>query len=172
MEDIKKWISKFEKNINSSDIEFEQKMGLSLRQNNELTKEQLLSIIEWKYKTQKHYYTRILKLVENLEDIEIREITHAALKLSNDYYKLTLLSAIPGVGPALSAIILSFYDPHNYGILEREVWDQLFPEKKVDVTINGYIKYIERLRNLSRDLRVPVRIVQQALLAKYTNENM
>lgn len=172
MEDIKKWISKFENDIDSSDIEFEQKVGLDLRQNNELTKQQLLSIIEWKYNTQKHFYTRILKLVEALEDSEIREVTSAALKLSNDYYKITLLCAIPGVGPALSAIILSFYNPHNYGILEHEVWYQLFPEKKVDVTINGYIKYLDRLRNLSKDLRVPVRIVQQALLAKYTNENM
>ena len=166
MENLAKWINIFEENIDKTDIEFEQKTGLDLRRTNEVTKQQLLSIIEWRYSAQKHYYTRIFKFVENLSDDEIREVTRAALKLSLDYYKITLLCAIPGVGPALSAIILSFHNPHNYGVFERGVWQLIFPGKKVDASINGYIKYLEQLRIVSEDLGAPVRIVEQSLLAK------
>ena len=166
MENLAKWINIFEENMDKTDIEFEQKTGLALRRTNEVTKQQLLSIIEWRYSAQKHYYTRILKFVENLSDDEIREVTRAALKISSDYYKITLLCAIPGVGPALSAIILSFHNPHNYGVFERGVWKLIFPGKKVDTSINGYIKYLEQLRIVSEDLGVPVRIVEQTLLAK------
>ena len=171
MENIQKWIAIFEENIDKNDIEFEQKTGLALRRTNNVTKQQLLSIIKWRYSAQKHYYTRILKFVENLSDSEIREVTCAAILLSSDYYKITLLCAIPGVGPALSAIILSFHSPHNYGLFEHGVWHLLFPGKKVDVSINGYIKYLERLRNISKDLGAPVRIVEQALLVKSKAEN-
>ena len=166
MENLKKWIDHFEENIDKNNIEFEQKTGLAIRRTNEITKLQLLSIIEWRYSTQKHYYTRILKFIENLSDSEIREVTRAALKLSSDYYKITLLCAIPGVGPALSAIILSFHNPYKYGLFEHGVWYQIYPEKKVDVSINGYLKYLEQLRISSEDLGAPVRIVEQSLLAK------
>jgi hypothetical protein len=163
---LNKWINFFDENIDKNDIEFEQKTRLVLRRTNEVTKQQLLSIIEWRYSAQKHYYTRIFKFIEKLSDDEIREVTRAALLLSNDYYKFTLLCAIPGVGPALSAIILSFHNPRNYGLLEHGVWHQFFPGKKVDFSIKGYIKYLERLRTMSKNLGVPVRIVEQALLAK------
>jgi hypothetical protein len=170
LENIKKWIEKYEDNIDKHDIEFEQKMGLTLRQSNEVTKQQLRSIVDWRYSVQKHYHTRILKFVEKIDDSELREVTHAALILSSDYYKITLLCAIPGVGPALSAIILSFHNPHNYGIFEQRVWPLLFPGKKVDVSINGYIKYLERLRNLSKDLGAPVRILEQAIMTNIETE--
>ncbi len=166
MENLKKWIDIFEENIDKNDLEFEQNTGLALRRTNEVTKQQLLSIIEWRYSAQKHYYPRILKFIENLSDSEIREVTHAALILSIDYYKITLLCALPGVGPALSAIILSFHNPHYYGLFEHGVWPLLYPGKNADVSINGYIKYLERLRNISKDLGAPVRTVEQALLAK------
>jgi hypothetical protein len=108
----------------------------------------------------------MVKLIEKLDDEEIKEITQTAFSLSMDYYKLTLLCALSGVGPALAAILLSFHSPQSYGVLDHSAWNQLFPNKKADVTIKGYIRYLERLREISKDLRVPVRIVEQALVLK------
>jgi hypothetical protein len=51
-------------------------------------------------------------------------------------------------------------------LFEHGVWHQIYPGKKVDVSINGYIKYLEQLRISSEDLGAPVRIVEQSLLAK------
>ena len=166
MEDLNIWINTFEKNIQNYNIEFEEKTGWAIRQQDEITKEQLLDIIKWRYETKKIFFVRMLKLLKNLEDKEIREISRTAFSLSNDYYKLTLLCALEGVGPSISATILAFYNPQHYGILEQGVWQQIFPEKKPDLSIKGYISYLERLRKLSKQYNVPVRVLEQALLLK------
>jgi hypothetical protein len=108
----------------------------------------------------------MVKLIGKLDEEEIKEITRSAFSLSLDYYKLTLLCALSGVGPALAATLLSFHNPQSYGLLEHSAWNQLFLNKKADVSIKGYIAYLERLREISKDLRVPVRIVEQALVLK------
>ena len=125
-----------------------------------------MDIVDWKYGSQKLHHTRMVKLIEKLDEEEIKEITRTAFTLSMDYYKLTLLCALSGVGPALAAILVTFHSPQSYGLLEHNAWNQLFPNKKADVTIKGYINYLERLREISKDLRVPVRIVEQALVLK------
>ena len=166
MENLEKWIEYYEDNImNLEDLRFEQSTGLALRHASALSKDQLSSIIKWRYGDQKHYLSRVSRILENVDDQEIKEVTRTALTLSSDYYKMTLLCAIPGVGPVLASIILAFYNPHEYGVLDREVWSQLFPDEKADMSVDGYLKLLERLRKLSREHQVPARVVGQALLA-------
>ena len=166
MEDLEKWIEYFEDNImNIEDLRFEQSTGLALRHAGAISKDQLSSIIEWRYGDQKYYFSRVSRILESVDDQEIREVTRTALALSSDYYKMTLLCAIPGVGPVLASIILAFYDPHEYGVFDREVWNQLFPDEKADMSVDGYLRFLEGLRKLSKEHQVPARVIGQALLA-------
>jgi len=165
MEDLEKWIDYFEDNIiNLEDLRFEQSTGLALRNANAISKDQLSSIIEWRFGDKKHYFSRVSRILESVDDQEIKEVTRTALALSLDYYKMTLLCAIPGVGPVLASIILALYNPHEYGIFDREVWNQLFPDEKADMSVEGYLRMLEGLRKLSKDYKVPVRVIGQALL--------
>ena len=166
MEDLEKWIEYYEDNImNIEDLRFEQSTGLALRHANEMSKDQLSSIIKWRYGDQKYYFSRVSRILENVDDQEIKEVTRTALTLSSDYYKMTLLCAIPGVGPVLASIILAFYDPHEYGVFDRDVWNQLFPNKKADISVDGYLRLLGGLRKLSKEHQVPARVIGQALLA-------
>jgi hypothetical protein len=166
MEDLEKWIEHYEDNImNIKDLRFEQSTGLALRHAKAMSKDQLLSILKWRYGDQKYYFSRVSRMLESVDDQEIKEVTRTALTMSSDYYKVTLLCAIPGVGPVLASIILSFYDPHEYGVFDREVWNQLFPDEKADMSVDGYLRFIEGLRKLSKEHQVPARVLGQALLA-------
>ena len=166
MEDLEKWIEYYEDNImNIGDLRFEQSTGLALRYAKTISKDQLSSIIKWRYRDQKHYLSRVSRILENVDDQEITEVTRTALALSSDYYKMTLLCAIPGVGHVLASIILAFYDPHEYGVLDREVWNHLFPDEKADMSVDGYLRLLEGLRKLSKQHKVPARVIGQALLA-------
>jgi hypothetical protein len=163
MEDLEKWIEYFEDNMNIEDHRFEQSTGLALRHAGAISKDQLSSIIEWRYGDQKHYLSRVSRILESVDDQEIKEITRTALALSSDYYKMTLLCAIPGVGPVLASIILALYNPHEYGVFDRKVWNQLFPDEKADMSVDGYLKLLAGLRKLSKEYRVPARVIGQAL---------
>lgn len=171
MDKLGDWIHFFEtKKLNIEDLQFEQKTGLLLREANEVTKEQLLDLIKWRYGDQKHYFKRIMKLLDSVQDHEIREVTRVANSLSLDLYKMTLLCALPGVGPALASILLTLFNPEKYGFFERGVWDQIFPEETVNTSISGYLRYLNSLRKISKEHGVPVRVVEQALLAKNIEE--
>ena len=163
MEDLEKWIEYIEDNMNIEHHRFEQSTGLALRQAGAISKDQLSSIIEWRYRDQKYYLSRVSRILENVDDQEIKEVTKTALALSSDYYKMTLLCAIPGVGPVLASIILALYNPHEYGVFDREVWNQLFPDEKADMSVDGYLRLLEGLRKLSKEHRVPVRVIGQAI---------
>jgi hypothetical protein len=166
LEDLKKWIEYFEDNImNIEDFRFEQSTGLALRNTGTISKDQLSSIIKWRYGDQKYYFSRVSKILESVDEQEIKEVTQTALAMSLDYYKMTLLCAIPGVGPVLASIILAFYNPHEYGVFDREVWNQLFPDEKANMSVDGYIRFLKGLRKLSKEYQVPARIIGQALLA-------
>jgi hypothetical protein len=163
MEDLEKWIEYYEDNMNIEDHRFEQRTGLALRHAGAISKDQLSSIIEWRYGDQKYYLSRVSRMLESVDDQEIKEVTKAALALSSDYYKMTLLCAIPGVGPVLASIILALYNPHEYGVFDREVWNQLFPDEKTDMSVDGYLRLLVELRKLSKEHRVPARVIGQAL---------
>lgn len=167
MADLEKWIEYFEDNIiNIEGLRFEQSIGLAIRNTGTISKDQLSSIVKWRYGDQKYYFSRVSKILESVDEQEIIEVTRTALALSLDNYKMTLLCAIPGVGPVLSSIILAFYNPHEYGVFDRDVWNQLFPGEKANMSVDGYLRFLEELRMLSKEHQVPVRIIGQALLAR------
>ena len=171
--DLKKYIELIDETRWGSldDVKFEQEVGVSLRRNHHVTKDQLQGMVNWKYSDKQYYIKRVHKILEKVNDAEIQEVTKFALQMSLDNYKVKLLCTIPGVGPTLASIILAFYDPYNYGIFDQSIWDQLFTDEKRNMTVDGYLKTLEHLRELAKQHNVPVRIIDMALRTKDMIDN-
>lgn len=148
------------------DVKFEQEVGLQIRKNHYVTKEQLWKIVEWKNADKSYYIKRLEAVFQNVTNDEVEEVTRYALQMKFDNYKLKLLCTIPGVGPTLASIILAFYDPYKYGIFDQSIWDQLFKDQKRNMTIDGYLMTLDRMRELATQHKVPVRIIDMALRTK------
>ena len=173
MRELEKWINHFQEKIpeHIEDIQFEQKTGHTIRRTGEVSKEQLQSIIDWKFSEQKHYHAKVTSEIGKLSDEEIKEVTKTAFQMKHDFYKIKLICAIQGVGPVLASIILAFYDPHDFGIFDHSTWDQLFPEQKRDISVKGYLKVLDKMREIASEYQVPVRVIDQALWIKNYEEN-
>jgi len=96
----------------------EKEIGDKLRETGELTKEDLIRIVEWKFKTPPGRMKRVLGYVGQNEDEAIRRISRSVLGLSPEYdaHKTESPRRIHGVRPAVASTILTFYDPRNYGV--------------------------------------------------------
>jgi hypothetical protein len=166
--DLLKWINLVDERSEDymEDVRFEQEIGISIRKNNEVSKNQILDIIDWKFSDKPHYIKRMKGIFEGVGDDEVREITKHSFQLTFDEYKLKLLCSIPGVGPMLASILLAYYDPYKYGIFDQHTWNQLYPEEPRNITVDGYLKVLGELRKMAQEYKVPVRIIDQALRIK------
>ena len=166
--DLTKYISLIDETRWGSldDIKFEQEVGLHIRNNHYVTKDQLWEIVEWKNADKSYYIKRLESVFKKVSNEEVEEVTRHALQMTFDNYKLKLLCTIPRVGPTLASIILAFYDPYKYGIFDQSIWDQLFTDEKRNMTIDGYLITLEKMRELAKKHNVPVRIIDMALRTK------
>ena len=150
-------------------IQKEKELGHKFRTKTEMTKKDLLQVVEWKFLTLKGRLKRVSGLVEKNNDSEIRRLSKEAFNLSSnsDSSRVDLLRQILGVGPALASTILTFYDPKQYGIFDIHIWRQVFGEEKNNLfTTKNYLMLLEELRSIARNYKLEVRTVEKALFKK------
>jgi hypothetical protein len=144
----------------------EKELGDKLRETGELTKEDLIEIVEWKFKTTPPRKKRILGYIKQNEDDVIRDISRSALRLSTKYdsEKIERLCRIKGVGSATASVILTFYDPKNYGVFDIHVWRELFGKDSRPVyTTRECLIFLSEIRGLAKKHNLGVRVVEKAL---------
>jgi hypothetical protein len=147
----------------------EQKLGDKLRQQGELTKADLIEIVEWRFQSLPGRKKRILSLVGQNRDDVIRNTSRSALKLprEHDYEKIEKLTCLRGVGPAVASTILTFHDPENYGVFDIHVWRELFGKETQPLfTTRNCLALLSRLRELAATYDLDVRAVEKALFEK------
>jgi hypothetical protein len=73
-----------------------------------------------------------------------------------------------GLGPALSSVILAFFDSEKYGVLDIHAWRELLGKEPDNVFTNNdnAIKFFEKLREISKTTRLPCREIEKALFKK------
>lgn len=135
----------------------------SLKQQDFLTKEQLLKILRWKS-------PRPLRHYEANSEKAVKEITSLAFTTQNDSLKIHILTALNGVNYPAASAILMFYDRTKYPVLDIRVWRQLYEAKLVDTnsrgqnfTLNQCEKYFQVIRQLANDLNITARQVEKRL---------
>jgi len=166
------WKNRYDEEEDLYNKGLEEKLREKFRKNKQITKSDLMRIIKWKFQGRLlGRQKRILNLIRDVENSSIKEISNLAFKTKDDEEKLRLLSSkeMRGIGNALSSVILTFYDPQNYGILDIHVWRGLFGEKEPsDVFSNPEraIKFFDKLRRVSSKTGLSCRDVEKAFFKK------
>ena len=146
-------------------INKEREIGDRLRASKELTKVDLIEIIEWKFEGLEGRKKRELDLIARLDEHNLEQVSNLVFNLSigQDLYRIKRLCGLDhGIGPAVSSVILTFFDPKNYGILDFHVWQEVFREDRKSFTAENYVRLLSRLRDEANRHGLEVRAVEKA----------
>ena len=69
---------------------------------------------------------------------------------------------------ALSSVILTFYDPKRYGIIDIHDWRELFGKEPADLFTDykHTLKFFTKLREIAEETGLTCRVVEKALFMK------
>ncbi len=150
----------------------EKELGDKFRRTRELTKDDLVQVVEWKFKDLKGRKDRILGFIVKNDDMRIRRISRDVFNSTlDDSYKIDSLQTLHGVGPALASTILTFYNPKEYGVFDIHVWREMFgKEPKNLFTTENYLKLLTELRRIASNHGLDARIVEKAYFKKNIDE--
>lgn len=170
------WNNKYDVEAFIYNTGIEEELKKKFQKNNFMNKSDLVKIVKWKFQGRLlGRQKRTLNLLKNIDDAFIKNVSQSAFRSQDDKNRLELLSSIKGVRNALSSVILSFYDPENYGILDIHSWRGLFGEKEpsnVFANIKYAIKFFEKLRECSHETGLPCRTIEKAFFMKDLDESM
>ena len=168
------WKNKYDKEEDLYNKGDEEELRKKFQENNFITKQDLTKIIKWKFQGRlMGRQKRILNLLNDAEESFIEEISKSALKSKDDEIRLKLFSSIKGVGNALSSVILTFYDPQNYGVLDIHAWRGLFGKEPKDIFSNPRqaIKFFKKLKEISSETGLSCRDIEKAIFKKDLDES-
>ena len=147
-EEILFWNEKYDREEDQLYPHYEAELIERFKREQKATKSDLEKAFLWKFQgglagRGKH----IFKYVEKQDDFVIERLTELAFYVQDDRLRLKLLTTINGVGPSMASVILTFFDPENYGVLDFHVWRGLFGEYKTVFSNSDCLKFFEKLRS-------------------------
>jgi hypothetical protein len=167
-DEILKWNAKYDKEYPKWTIK-EKELGDKFRKTKTITKADLVEIVWWKFEWLKGRRDRILKLVEKNSDEEVGTCSQVFnLTPCEDSFRIGVLDNLHGVGPALASVVLTFYDPKNYGVFDIHVWREFFGKEPKNLfgTSSYYIKLLAELRTIGNKYDLNARTVEKAHFTK------
>jgi hypothetical protein len=172
-EEILNWNRKYDKDY-SEWTEKEKELGDKFRRTKELSKDDLIQVVEWKFNKLKGRKDRILRFIVKNDDRLVRRISSDVFRttLEDDSYRIKSLDALHGVGPALASTILTFYDPKNYGVHDIHVWREFFGDEPSTIFTGSacYLKLLAELRKIANRYDLDARTVEKAYFKKNLDE--
>jgi hypothetical protein len=153
-------------------VEKEKELGDKFRQTKTVTKRDLLQVVDWKFKTVPPRHKRVTELAEKNTNEIVQQTCSQVFAMSDDSNRIESLDALHGVGPALLSVILTFYDPKNYGVFDTHVWREFFGKepKGYVFTTEDYLKVLTELRKIAGKYDLDVRTVEKAYFKKNIDE--
>ena len=173
-EDILNWNKKYDSEYPWW-IQKEEEMRNRLRNTRKLTRQDLIEIVEWKFKELPGRKKRILGLIAKNDDVRIKQVSIQFFNTTSedDSIKVDTLCLLHGVGPALASTILTFLNPKDYGVFDIHVWRELFGKEAKNEylwTTENYLKVLVELRKIARTYSLDARTVEKALFKKNLDE--
>ena len=127
----------------------ERELGSKFRKAKVLTLADLAQIIEWKFSEETEKKTRVLELVRRNNQATVNRLSSQALSIPSceDAYRMNCLTLLEGISPVLASVILTFFDPKQYGILDVTVWKALLGNPPPNLlTTQNYLKLLSAIR--------------------------
>lgn len=147
----------------------ERELGFKFRKNKVMTKKDLASVVEWKFRDEPDKKTRALELVERNSAEVVERVSSQAFNLpaGDDLYRMNCLMTLDGVNPVLASVILTFFDPKIYGTFDARVWKPLLGNPPSGLlTVMNYCKLLLSLRKTANKHNLDVRVIDKALYKK------
>lgn len=173
-EEILHWLDRYNKEEDLYNTGLEEELRANFRKNKFITKENLEKIIEWKFQGRLiGRRKRILNLLTPVKDEFIQKVSKLAFQTEDDEVRLNLLTSIRGVGVALSSVILTFYDPKRYGVVDIHDWRELYGKEPANMFTNHKhtLKFFTKLREIANQTGLTCRDVEKALFKKNLEES-
>ena len=152
----------------------EREIGSKFRKNKALTCKDLASIVEWKFKDDAEKKMRSLELVAHNDEANVNRLSSQALSIPGceDSYRMSCLTLLEGISPVLASIILTFFDPKQYCILDQHTWKALLGNipPNMQTTLN-YLKLLAVIRKSAAKQNLDVRVIDKALFKKGIDES-
>ncbi len=151
----------------------ERELGSKFRKNKALTTKDLVSVVEWKFKNEPDKLQRTQELVARNSEEKIHRITGQILSLptADDTYRVNCLTTLEGISPVLASVILTFFDPHNYGVFEGSIWKGLLGNPPPGLyTPQNYVRLLAALRKTAKKHNLDARVIDKALYKKSLDE--
>ena len=168
------WLDKYNKEEDLYTKGTEEELRIKFQKNKCVTKEDLMQVIKWKFQGRlKGRKKRLQNLLEDVDANYIKEVSRLAFETENDDIRFVLFESIKGVGPAITSVILSFYDQNKYGVMDIHSWRELFGKEPNTLFLqNKYLlKFIGKLREISKEVGLSCRDIEKALFKKNYDES-
>ncbi len=135
-----------------------------VRQRGHLTKQELLTLVEWKSPRPRRFISRT---AESL----IAEASAAALTATSEELRIGILTLIPGVAYPMASVILHFFHQDRYPIIDfRALWSLNMESPSTYYTFEHWQKYLKACRAIADEAGVEMRTLDRALW-QYSKEN-
>ena len=147
----------------------EKEIGDRLRATLELKKADLIKIIEWKFESDGRIRAAELRRASGINEDFLVATSKSVfgIGIDRDLERVEFLCCLRnGIGPSMASVILAFFDPDNYGVLDFHVWEELFNEKRRVLTSHDYVRLLSRLREDATRTGLQVRTVEKAYFMK------
>ncbi len=171
--DFLKWSRKYDKAFGWQ-AQRERELGSKFRKAKALTIADLAQVVEWKFIEDSEKKTRVLELVSRNNEDTVNRLSSQALSIPSceDAYRMNCLTLLEGVSPVLASIILTFFDPKQYCILDPAVWKALLGNPPPNLlTAQNYLKLLVVIRKTAAKQNLDVRVIDKALYKKSLDES-
>jgi hypothetical protein len=167
--EILKWETVYNKEEELYNPGLEEELRTKFQKDKFVTKKDLEEIVKWKFQGRlKGRGKRILNLLNSVEDEFIQQVSKLAFQAEDDKIRLSLLTSIKVVGVALSSVILTFYDPKRYRIIDIHDWQEMFGKEPADLFTDykHTLKFFAKLRKIADETGLTCRVIEKALFMK------
>jgi len=168
------WGARYDKEEPLYNTGLEEELGQKFRENGYATKQDLQSIIKWKFQGRLlGRQKRMLNLLATVPEEDIIQMTRAVFGMNDDKLRVRLLCAMDGIGYALASVILTFFDPEHFGIFDIHAWRALFGKEPGTLFTNQrhVLEFFNALRSLSSEIGCSCRAIEKALFKKDLEES-
>ena len=149
-------------------IQQEKIVGDELRKTMKLSKDNLYKIIEWKFESNALVKTVQLNHAKRMDEKQLEKISNQVFNLDvkHDIQRINLLCIFKGIGPAVASVILTFFDPKNYCVVDFHVYQEVFGVRPKSLTPEKYVRLLRRFREEAKIHNLRVRDIEKAYFFK------
>jgi hypothetical protein len=170
--EILRWCRKYDKDQGWA-AQKEQELGAKFRKNKVMTREDLIQIVEWKYKDTENKKKQVLEAIAQNDPAVVERISRQVFSVpgEEDVYRMNSLIMLNGVSPVLASVILAFFDPKRYGVFDVNVWRVLLGNEPPNLfSKQNYFTLLAALRKTAAKQNLDARIVEKAYFKKSLDE--